>query len=95
MADSFQLSTQSTSELLNSGKNKTAIALEELFNIETMQLIFLSDFFFFLFSQEQKHVKARKLLSGLENFFFFVVDCKMSTERNGKELSLALSYMCS
>lgn len=69
MADSFQLSTQSTSELLNSGKNKTAIALEELFNIETMQLIFLSDFFF-LFSQEQKHVKARKLLSGLENFFF-------------------------
>lgn len=94
MADSFQLSTQSTSELLNSGKNKTAIALEELFNIETMQLIFLSDFFF-LFSQEQKHVKARKLLSGLENLFFFVVDCKMSTERNGKELSLALSYMCS
>lgn len=53
MADSFQLSTQSTSELLNSGKNKTAIALEELFNIETMQLIFLSDFFFSFFPKNK------------------------------------------
>lgn len=71
MADSFQLSTQSTSELLNSGKNKTAIALEELFNIETMQLIFLSDFFFFSFFPRTKACKSKKVAQWFGEFFFF------------------------
>lgn len=75
MADPFQLSAQTTSELLNIGKSETVVPLKYLFDIETMQvgswyfcLVFWGYFWgrrvcLFVFSRT-KGCKTRGLLNG-------------------------------